>query len=155
MMSALAAKGGKTLEKERAISTPFPSPTLPPPQHIRHIADPEHPLTLEQLGVVTPAAVTVTDTGGAASDHPSIARVRFTPTVAHCSMATLIGLALRTRLASALPARFKLDVAIAPGTHSTEDAVNRQLADKERVAAALENPGLAALVARCLAGVPE
>ena len=28
---------------------------------------------------------------------------------------------------------------ITPGTHSSEDAVNKQLNDKERVAAALEN----------------
>lgn len=132
--------------------TDLPLHPPPPPQHIRHIADPEHPLTLEQLGVVSPAAVTVVDTGGGGKSE---ARVRFTPTVAHCSMATLIGLALRTRLAGALPPRFKLVVAIAEGAHSTEEAVNRQLADKERVAAALENPGLAALVARCLAGVPE
>ena len=102
---------------------------------------------------MSPAAVTVVD-APPSSSAPATAAVRFTPTVAHCSMATLIGLTLRTRLTRALPPRFKIDVAIAPGTHSTEDAVNRQLADKERVAAALENPGLSALVARCLAGVP-
>ena len=78
--------------------------------------------------------------------------VRFTPTVAHCSMATLIGLCLKTALAAALPPRFKVGVTIAPGAHSTEGAVNRQLADKERVAAALENPALAAMVERCLSG---
>ena len=30
-------------------------------------------------------------------------------------------------------------VRITPGTHTSEDAVNKQLNDKERVAAALEN----------------
>ena len=40
---------------------------------------------------------------------------------------------------------------MAPGAHATEHAVNKQLADKERVAAALENPNLLAMVNRCLA----
>lgn len=79
----------------------------------------------------------------------------FTPTVPHCSMATLIGLSLAVRLRSALPRRFKVGVSIAPGTHSDEAAVNKQLADKERVAAALENPGLRSMVAACLAGVQK
>uniref|UniRef100_A0A914R3C2 Uncharacterized protein n=1 Tax=Parascaris equorum TaxID=6256 RepID=A0A914R3C2_PAREQ len=34
---------------------------------------------------------------------------------------------------------FQLIVRITPGTHSTEDAINKQLADKERVTAATEN----------------
>ena len=114
--------------------------------HVRLIADPEHPYTLEQLGVVSESAVTVDDEAGAVS-------LSFTPTVSHCSMATLIGLCLRVRLAQALPRRFKVDVTIAKGKHSQEEDVNRQLADKERVAAALENPGLRSLVAKCLAGV--
>ena len=114
--------------------------------HVRAIADPEHPYTLEQLGVVSEAAVAVDDAAGAVA-------LAFTPTVSHCSMATLIGLCLRVRLAQALPKRFKVDVTIAKGKHSQEEDVNRQLADKERVAAALENPGLRSLVAKCLAGV--
>ena len=36
-------------------------------------------------------------------------------------------------------ARYKVDVAITPGAHMQETQVNKQLADKERVAAALEN----------------
>jgi metal-sulfur cluster biosynthetic enzyme len=114
-------------------------------EHVRDIVDPEHPYTLEQLGVVSEAAIDVDDAAGAAA-------VRFTPTVEHCSMATLIGLCIRVRLLRALPPRFKLDVSLAPGSHATEAAVNRQLADKERVAAALENPALAAMVERCLSG---
>lgn len=115
-------------------------------EHIRGLADPEHPYTLEQLGVVSAAACTVDDEQGTAA-------VAFTPTVPHCSMATLIGLALSVRLRAALPRRFKLRVGIAPGAHSDEAAINKQLADKERVAAALENPNLRQMVSTCLAGV--
>ncbi len=35
-------------------------------------------------------------------------RVEFTPTVQHCSMATLIGLCIRVKLLRALPSRFKV-----------------------------------------------
>lgn len=52
---------------------------------IRSITDPEHPLTLEQLAVVSAAQITVTQ--GA---RPHVL-VEFTPTIPHCSMATLIG----------------------------------------------------------------
>lgn len=53
-------------------------------QHIRNLSDPEHPLTLEQLHVVNEEHVTVED------DKNSVV-VQFTPTIPHCSMATLIG----------------------------------------------------------------
>jgi metal-sulfur cluster biosynthetic enzyme len=111
---------------------------------VRDIRDPEHPYTLEQLNVVSRSAVRADDAKG-------IARVDVTPTVDHCSMATLIGLCVKARLEEALPPRFKVRVRLAPGSHATEEAVNRQLADKERVAAAMENARLRAEVERCLA----
>jgi metal-sulfur cluster biosynthetic enzyme len=114
-----------------------------PAQHIRDITDPEHPYTLEQLHVVSEEACAVDDGGGGV-------RVQFTPTVEHCSMATLIGLCIRVKLLRVLPPRFKVDIALAPGSHASEAAVNKQLNDKERVAAALENPSLLAMVDRCL-----
>ena len=51
---------------------------------IRDINDPEHPLTLEQLNVVTEEQITVEE-----AKHD--VTVLFTPTIPHCSMATLIG----------------------------------------------------------------
>jgi hypothetical protein len=42
-------------------------------------------------------------------------------------------------------------VRINPGTHASESAVNKQLADKERVIAALENKNLLGVVNRCIA----
>lgn len=41
---------------------------------------------------------------------------------------------------------------LSPGSHSTEAQVNKQLNDKERVLAALENPSLLEMVNRCLMG---
>ena len=66
-------------------------------------------------------------------------------------MATLIGLCIRVKLLRSLPARFKVTVRIQPGTHASENAVNKQLADKERVCAALENAHLLGVVNRCIA----
>lgn len=41
---------------------------------------------------------------------------------------------------------------LSPGSHTTEEAVNKQLNDKERVAAALENGALLDMVNRSLMG---
>ena len=70
---------------------------------------------------------------------------------------------------------FKVDVLISPGTHASEgpgndsititlyvghqlgmfDSVNKQLADKERIAAALENGHLLDVVNQCLSGIDD
>jgi len=117
---------------------------------VRSVTDPEHPLTLEQLAVVNEAHITV-DEGDAATRRAPTVHLAFTPTIPHCSMATLIGLSLRVRLMRALPPRYKVDVSIRPGTHQSEGAINKQLNDKERVAAALENKHLLGVVHGCLA----
>jgi len=65
--------------------------------------DPEHPLTLEELNVIQQAHIEV-------NDAENFVNVYFTPTIPHCSMATLIGLSIRVRLIRALPSRFKVPV---------------------------------------------
>ena len=115
----------------------------PPAELIRGIKDPEHPNTLEQLNVAQRRLIEVDDVAGRVV-------VRFTPTIPHCSMATLIGLCLRVKLIRSLPPRLKIDILITPGTHASEEAINKQLNDKERVAAALENDNLLGVVNQCL-----
>ena len=46
-------------------------------------------------------------------------------------------------------------VQITEGGHASEDQVNKQLNDKERVAAALENSHLFKMVEQCLSTVDE
>ena len=77
-------------------------------------------------------------------------KIVFTPTVPHCSLATLIGLCLRVKLERCLETRFKLDITVSEGTHTIEGDVNKQINDKERVAAAMENPGLREMVEECI-----
>lgn len=108
---------------------------------IRTINDPEHPKTLEQLEVVQEGLITLD------GNHITLT---FTPTIPHCSMATLIGLCIRVKLERNLPAGYKFDVSVTPGTHSQEQQVSKQLRDKERVSAALENPSLLDVVEKCI-----
>jgi metal-sulfur cluster biosynthetic enzyme len=110
---------------------------------IRTIQDPEHPLTLEELNVLDIDSVIL-------NRQNSFCRVEFTPTIPHCSMATLIGLSIQVKLLRSLPRRFKTEVSIKAGTHISEKAINKQLGDKERVAAALENKHLIEVVNQCL-----
>ncbi|KAK1161975.1 cadherin-1-like [Acipenser oxyrinchus oxyrinchus] len=105
--------------------------------HQRTINDPEHPLSLEELNVVEQVRVRV-------NDNDSTVSVEFTPTIPHCSMATLIGLSIKVKLLRSLPERFKVGVLF------NFLSVNKQLGDKERVAAALENSHLLEVVNQCL-----
>ena len=114
--------------------------------YIRDINDPEHPYSLEQLNVVQEELIKVYDT-----EDPWV-DVSFTPTIPHCSLATLIGLAIKVKLSRSLPPNMKTVVHITPGTHNTEAAINKQLADKERVAAAIDNPSVMRTVNQCLKG---
>lgn len=77
--------------------------------------------------------------------------VLITPTITHCSLATVIGLGVRVRLEQALPPRFRVDVRVKEGSHASEVSLNKQLGDKERVAAAVENRALRGVVRRMLA----
>jgi metal-sulfur cluster biosynthetic enzyme len=114
---------------------------------IATMSDPEHPITLGALAVVSLPDISIKPT---MPDRPSsrlqTVTVLVTPTIQHCSLATVIGLGLRVRLEESLPPRFRVDVRIKEGTHSTADEVNKQLADKERVAAALWNPTLQSFI---------
>lgn len=72
------------------------------------------------------------------------------PTVDHCSLATVIGLAVRVRLEAALPPNYRVDIRVKEGTHKQDDQVTKQLSDKERVAAALENDTLKGVLEKML-----
>ncbi|XP_018422897.1 PREDICTED: MIP18 family protein FAM96A [Nanorana parkeri] len=113
---------------------------------IRNIRDPEKPDTLEDLDVVSESCVTVEEL----DDDCFLVIIKFTPTVPHCSLATLIGLCLRVKLQRCLSFKHKLEIYISEGTHSTEEDINKQINDKERVSAAMENPNLREIVEQCV-----
>ena len=52
---------------------------------IRHLQDPEHPLSLEELNVLDIESIKM-------DNKNMICRVEFTPTIPHCSMVSFFGL---------------------------------------------------------------
>lgn len=119
---------------------------------IRAIRDPEKPESLEELCVVREELVSVRFLS---PDRPTkssfVVRVGIVPTIPHCSLATLIGLCLRVKLERELPPkRFKVDLYLLEGTHQADEEVTKQINDKERVAAAMENPHLRKTVEECI-----
>lgn len=116
---------------------------------ISTISDPEHPLTLAQLAVVNLVDIKVMHGANKQTDISEIL-IKITPTITHCSLATLIGLGIRVRLERCLPPRFRIIILIKEGTHQSENQVNKQLNDKERVAAACENDQLLSVILQML-----
>lgn len=112
---------------------------------IKDIKDPEHPLSLEELNVVREDLIKVD------LDNKHI-DIEFSPTINHCSMAPLIGLSIIVKLLRSISDLFKIDVRITSGTHDAETEYNKQLRDKERVAAALENSNLLGVINACICG---
>jgi len=116
---------------------------------IRTIRDPEKPENLEELSVVLEEGVHVYPLNG--RNNKFIANIEFVPTVPHCHLATLIGLCIRTKLERTLvPGQVKLEITVKEGSHNTEEDINKQINDKERVAAAMENPNLKETVEQCI-----
>lgn len=116
---------------------------------ISTMSDPEHPLTLAQLAVVNLPDIHVKNGPNKEKDLSEVL-IKITPTITHCSLATLIGLGIRVRLERCLPPRFRIRILIKEGTHQSENQVNKQLNDKERVAAACENEQLLSVILQML-----
>ncbi|KAG5936494.1 hypothetical protein E4U53_000212 [Claviceps sorghi] len=120
---------------------------------ISTISDPEHPVSLGQLSIVNINDIHITPSpacGVPESNTIVQVTVEITPTVTHCSLATVLGLGVRVRLEQCLPPNYRVDVLCRENTHSQDDQVNKQLADKERVAAALENDSLKGVLDKML-----
>ncbi|KAG5990821.1 hypothetical protein E4U43_004184 [Claviceps pusilla] len=120
---------------------------------ISTISDPEHPVSLGQLSIVNISDIHITPSPSCGvPDSNTIVQVmvEITPTVTHCSLATVLGLGVRVRLEQCLPPNYRVDVLCRENTHSQDDQVNKQLADKERVAAALENDSLKGVLDKML-----
>ncbi|KAH6609427.1 hypothetical protein Trco_002773 [Trichoderma cornu-damae] len=112
---------------------------------ISNLTDPEHPVSLGQLSVINLPDIHITPSPALGVPSPNTivqVTVELTPTVAHCSLATVLGLGVRVRLEQVLPPNYRLEVICKENSHSQDDQVNKQLSDKERVAAALENDSL-------------
>ncbi|KAM0687269.1 hypothetical protein COBT_001495 [Conglomerata obtusa] len=111
---------------------------------IRNIVDPEHPQTLEQLRIITLDSVKVYE-----NEHRDlfightlpvkIIEVKYRPTIPHCSMAAVIGLAIKMQLLKYVSLNIHIKVMIETDGHVQEKELNKQINDKDRVFAAGEN----------------
>ncbi|KAG9258266.1 uncharacterized protein F5Z01DRAFT_327371 [Emericellopsis atlantica] len=120
---------------------------------ISTISDPEHPVSLGQLSVINLPDIHITPaphTPGVGPNTIITVLVEVTPTITHCSLATVIGLGVRVRLEQCLPPNYRIVVRCKENSHSQDDQVNKQLGDKERVAAALENDTLKGVLDKML-----
>ncbi|CAM1504668.1 Fc.00g022590.m01.CDS01 [Cosmosporella sp. VM-42] len=120
---------------------------------ISTISDPEHPVSLGQLSVINLEDIHITPSPALGVPGPNTivqVAVEITPTITHCSLATVIGLGVRVRLEQALPPNYRVDVTCKENSHNQDDQVNKQLGDKERVAAALENDTLKGVLDKML-----
>lgn len=127
---------------------------------IRNIQDPEHPYTLEQLGIVSVEDIAVGAIADAGADGGVLCRtglpikhitVVFTPTVPHCSLAGIIGLCIIHQLRRHVGGHW-IRVCIKDDTHTNYLALNKQLNDSDRVMAALENESLFDILESCING---
>ncbi|RDA93234.1 hypothetical protein CP533_6520 [Ophiocordyceps camponoti-saundersi (nom. inval.)] len=117
------------------------------------ISDPEHPVSLGQLSVINLSDIRISPSPALGLPSPKTivhVCVEITPTVSHCSLATMIGLAVRIRLERSLPPNYRVQVDCKQNSHSQDEQVTKQLHDKERVAAALENDILRAMLEKML-----
>ncbi|KAG8574873.1 hypothetical protein GDO81_009377 [Engystomops pustulosus] len=114
LLSALrrGSKGRNRVMEERALEVY---------DIIRSIRDPEKPSTLEDLEVVSESCVTVEEL----DDECFLVIIKFTPTVPHCSLATLIGLCLRVKLQRCLSFKHKW-VSSCPSSVSAGDLYFRR-----------------------------
>ncbi|KAL7787840.1 hypothetical protein V8C37DRAFT_258847 [Trichoderma ceciliae] len=125
---------------------------------ISSITDPEHPVSLGQLSVINLPDIHITPAPALGVPSPNTivqVTVELTPTVTHCSLATVLGLGVRVRLEQVLPPNYRVEVICKENSHSQDDQVNKQLSDKERVAAALENDSLRSVLDKMLESCVE
>lgn len=126
-------------------------------EKLAEICDPEFNQTLEELNVISEDNVILNNND---KTSPLSISITFKPTVPHCSFASLIGLTIiyaiyntinEINFSPSLPSHVssdeaykyvKVSVCLQPGSHQSENQLNKQLNDKERVACALSNPTL-------------
>ncbi|MFX1564003.1 MAG: iron-sulfur cluster assembly protein [Promethearchaeota archaeon] len=89
---------------------------------LRRVLDPEHPVDVVEMGLVTPEDVTITD---------KELKVVFTPTSPMCPMGAVIGIVIRKALEDAFPDK-RVSVIVKAGTHMREDACNDMIMDEEK-----------------------
>jgi metal-sulfur cluster biosynthetic enzyme len=106
---------------------------------LRKINDPEHPVSILDLEIVTEDDVEIT---------PDKVIVEFTPTVPFCPMGGAIGVIIKYALEKELG--LKADVRVKAGKHIQEESLNQTLGDPERYEEAKRRFLEAGLMEHCI-----
>jgi metal-sulfur cluster biosynthetic enzyme len=119
-------------------------------EFIKGIRDPEKDRNLEELGIVEEDSIEVH-----LKNSYQLIKVSWRPTSPNCSLASIIGLSIRKKIEEELKLfmnnlkrkiNYKVEILVVKGSHLTEEEINKQLNDKERYLAALENPDIINLI---------
>ncbi|CAK74980.1 unnamed protein product (macronuclear) [Paramecium tetraurelia] len=99
---------------------------------IYNIRDPEIPQTLGQLEVIQKEFINV---------EGSRITIYWKPTVKHCSFALQIALSIRVKLSQELLnyKSYKIHIIVKDNLHNQKSQIDKQVNDKERYLAAMEN----------------
>lgn len=95
---------------------------------LRRVLDPEHPINVIEMGLVTPDDVSIAD---------DKVQVEFAPTSPMCPMGAVIGIVIRKALEDEFPEK-QVAVRVKSGTHMREDACNTMINDEQQYQSAIE-----------------
>jgi metal-sulfur cluster biosynthetic enzyme len=95
---------------------------------LRRVLDPEHPINVVEMGLVTEEDVTIKE---------NEIHIQFAPTVPQCPMGAVIGIVIRKAVEDKFPTS-KVSVQVKPGTHMREDACNTMINNDEQYNTAIE-----------------
>ena len=95
---------------------------------LRRVLDPEHPINVVEMGLVTEEDVTMKN---------DEIHIQFAPTVPQCPMGAVIGIVIRKAVEDEFPDT-KVSVQVKPGTHMREDACNTMINNDEQYNSAIE-----------------
>lgn len=114
---------------------------------ISNIRDPEHPHTLAELSIVSPKNIIKIQL-----ENIIHWQINITPTIPHCSLASIIGLCIiyKIKKNSILEFNSNFSVQITSGTHVNDVTITKQLMDKDRVKAAFENEHILDIILSCI-----
>jgi metal-sulfur cluster biosynthetic enzyme len=95
---------------------------------LRRVLDPEHPVNVVEMGLVTEEDVKISG---------SEIHIQFAPTVPQCPMGAVIGIIIRKAVEDKFPEN-KVSVQVKPGTHMREDACNTMINNDDQYNSAIE-----------------
>ncbi len=106
---------------------------------LRKVNDPEHPVSVLDLDIVTENDIEIAD---------DTVKVQFAPTVPFCPMGGAIGIIIKHALEKELD--IEAEVSVKPGSHVQEELLNQTLNNPDRYQEALGKLRNSGLIDQCI-----